>query len=146
MYRLLPRTIEKVRTFSRTASTLFKKAASTLFKKALLVGPYLEQSRKDCKITLDGCTRRRAHTQHIPLGGHGDVGELIKPMLKCLVPIHRSSGTSNFHSGFDVLPSESYRAHNLCERMLTPGVVLGMYPLAPSSHMTIRLWFTRKTK
>jgi hypothetical protein len=24
--------------------------------------------------------------------------------------------------------------------------VLGMYPLAPSSHMTIRLWFTRKTK
>jgi hypothetical protein len=107
MYRLLPRTIEKVRTFSRTASTLFKKAASTLFKKALLVGPYLEQSRKDCKITLDGCTRRRAHTQHIPLGGHGDVGELIKPMLKCLVPIHRSSGTSNFPSGFDVLPPES---------------------------------------
>jgi hypothetical protein len=24
--------------------------------------------------------------------------------------------------------------------------VLGMYPLAPSSHMTIRWWFTRKTK
>jgi hypothetical protein len=30
--------------------------------------------------------------------------------------------------------------------MLTPGVSLGDVPLEPSSHMTIRWWFTRKTK
>jgi hypothetical protein len=37
-----------------------------------------------------------------------------------------------------------YRAHNLCERMLTPASVFRMYPLAPSSHMTIRCGLLEK--
>ena len=32
----------------------------------------------------------------------------------------------------------------VCERMLTPGVGLGMYPLAPSSHMTIQCGLLEK--
>ena len=32
------------------------------------------------------------------------------------------------------------------KRMLTPGVGLGDVPLGACSHMTFRMWFTRKTK
>jgi hypothetical protein len=34
----------------------------------------------------------------------------------------------------------------MCERMLTPGDGLGDASLIACSHMTFRMWFTRKTK
>jgi hypothetical protein len=39
-----------------------------------------------------------------------------------------------------------YRAHNLCERMLTPGVYLRDVSLHACEGMSIRLCFTRQTK
>jgi hypothetical protein len=43
-----------------------------------------------------------------------------------------------------MIDTVSRRAHNLCERMLTPGVGLGDLPLAPCSYMTFQFGLLEK--
>jgi hypothetical protein len=49
--------------------------------------------------------------------------------LKIMFPSSRRAEQVSLHSQQRIV---------VCERMLTPGVGLGIYPLEPSSHMTIR--------